>query len=144
MNLTPWAFVILPLGVCRATQIMLFDRVTATPRNWLLRQLNPHGYPVDDPRRPYLSVLWECPWCASVWLGAVATGFVAWDGSRAATLLVLAALALSLVAVAIDRMFDRWLPDMPHSSATMYGEGFSVEGPPTEVQAAFDAVEAER
>jgi hypothetical protein len=141
VNLTPWLWALLPLGVCRATQIVLFDRVSEAPRRWLLERLNPHDYEVDDPRRPYFSVLFSCPWCMSTWLGALAVALVAWDATRAGALFVLAALSLSLLAVGIDRAYDRWLPDMPHSTATVYGDGYRVEGPPTEVADALEAAE---
>lgn len=111
MNLTGWAWLLLPLGVCRAVQIVLWDRITQGPRGWLLRKLNPHGYAMRDPRRSYLAYLLECPWCMSIWVAAVAVGFSAWPTTRRATLLVLLVLALSLVAVGIDHAYDRWLPD---------------------------------
>lgn len=126
MNLTPWAWLILPLGVCRALQIALWDRIFAAPRSWLLRKLNPQGLALNDPARPYLSYLLECPWCLSVWIGAAAVALVLWDAARQITLAVLAALALSLVVVAVDRTFDRWLPDRP------------VPAPPAHVGRAFD------
>lgn len=113
MELTSWAWLILPLGVCRAVQLVLWDRVFQRPRSWLLRRLNPQGYTMTDPRRRYLSYLIECPWCVSVWLGGAAVALVEWDTTREPTLAVLAALALSLAAVAIDRTFDRVWPDDP-------------------------------
>lgn len=111
MDLTTWAWLIVPLGVTRAVQIVLWDRITKGPRAWLLERLNPEGYGMGDPRRGYLSYLLECPWCMSIWVGALVTAGLLWDLTRAATLAVLLVLALSLAAVIIDRMVDRWLPD---------------------------------
>jgi hypothetical protein len=141
MNLTPWAALLLPLGVCRAVQIVLFDRVSERPRTWLLRRTNPNGFAVDDPRRPYFSVIWECSWCLSVHLAIIAVAFVAWPTTRNAALLVLAVLATSLLAVGVDRAFDRWLPDQAHTTTTLYGDGYEVTGPPTEVADALAAAE---
>lgn len=117
MDLTKWAWLIVPLGVTRAMQIALWDRITQRPRAWLLRRLNPEDRGMGDPRRPYLSYLLECPWCISVWIGLAAVLAVIVPATRTAALVVLAALALSLAAVVIDRMIDRWLPDQPHPPA---------------------------
>jgi hypothetical protein len=141
VNLTPLAWLLVPLGVCRAMQILLFDRVTEPPRRWLLERLNPNGYEVDDPRRPYFSVILSCPWCLSVYVAAAAIGFCLWDTTRSAALAVLAVLSVSLLAVGIDRMFDKWLPDQAHTTTTLYGDGYRVEGPPTEVAEALEAAE---
>lgn len=159
MNLTTWAWLIVPLGVTRAMQIVLWDRITQRPRDWLLEKLNPAGYGMKDPRRPYLSYLLECPWCVSVWLGLVVVGLVLWDATRAVALAVLAALALSLLAVLIDRAIDRTLPDelpnpvvtarpgeLPVELREQDGGGWSAEpvpwagDVPDAVRAAFDDV----
>lgn len=144
MDLTPWAWLIIPLGVTRAMQIALWDRLTSRPRAWLLRRLNPENRGMGDPARPYLSYLLECPWCISVWIGAVAVAGLALEATRDATLFVLAALALSLAAVVIDRMIDRWLPDAPAPKApavTIEGDvnvgTATYEEPPAEVAAAL-------
>lgn len=142
MNLTTWAWLILPLGVCRATQIALHDRIFEKPRSWLLSKLNPNGLPMTDPERPYLSYLLECPWCLSVWIGFAAVALVLWDATRAGALAVLAALALSLAAVVLDRMVDRWFPDQPHSSGVTIEGDLHVHSPPEQappaVAAAFE------
>lgn len=137
MNLTRWAWLIVPLGICRALQIALWDRIFERPRSWLLGKLNPQGRPMNDPQRPYLSYLIECPWCLSVWIGGLAVALLLWDATRAGTLAVLAALALSLAAVVLDRAVDRWFPDQPHTTATLRGQGLEVEGPPGHVAEAF-------
>lgn len=111
MNLTSWAWIIVPLGLTRAMQIALWDRITQRPREWLLARLNPEGYGMKDPRRSYASYALECAWCSSVWIAAAATGLLLWDATRAVTLAVLLLLALSLAMVTIDRMIDRTLPD---------------------------------
>jgi hypothetical protein len=116
VDLTKWAWLILPLGVCRATQMVLVDRIFARPRAALLRWLNPNGYDLRDSRRGYLSYLLECPWCVSVWLGGAAVALVAWEETRPWALFVLAALALSLAAVFMDRLVDKWTPDEPPAS----------------------------
>lgn len=104
MDLTKWAWLIVPLGVTRAMQITLWDRITAAPRAWLGDRLNPDGY---------LGYLIRCPWCISVWIGALTVALTVWGTTREWTLRVLAALALSLVAVVLDRVIDRVAPDDP-------------------------------
>lgn len=113
MNLTTWAWVLLPLGVCRAVQILLWDRITEAPRRRLQARLNPEGRSMRDPERPYLSYLLECPWCLSVWVAALFVALTLFDPTRQGALAVLLVLALSLLAVGIDRAFDRFLPDEP-------------------------------
>lgn len=133
MNLTGWAWLIVPLGVCRALQLALGDRIFEKPRAWLLRKLNPQGLPMGDPKRSYLSYLIECPWCLSMWIGLAAVGLLLWDATRAATLALLAALALSLLAVVLDRAVDRWFPDQPHPAPPP-----PPEQAPAHVATAFD------
>lgn len=113
MNLTPWAWLIVPLGLCRLLQIVLWDRVLRRPRGWLLRKLNPEGLSMHDPDRPYLSYALECVWCMSVWVGSWLVPLLLWDLTRAATLAVLLVLALSLVIVIFDRTVDSVWPDPP-------------------------------
>lgn len=138
MNLTAWAWLILPLGLCRATQMGLHDRIFEKPRGWLLSKLNPEGRSMNDPQRSYLSYLLECPWCLSVWISALFVALVCWETTRFAALAVLLILALSLAAVVLDRAVDRWFPDEPHTRASIEQGGLSVEGPPGHVAEAFD------
>jgi len=106
MALIVWGLVVVPLGVTRAMQITLWDRITERPRQWLLRRLNPNDLPMDDPDRPYLSYLLECPWCSSVWIGLIVSAGLYVGSTRIITLLVLTALSASLAAVVIDRLID--------------------------------------
>lgn len=136
MDLTPWAWLILPLGATRLLQIVLWDRVLRRPRSWLMGKLNPRGLPMHDPARPYFSYLLECPWCMSVWLGGGLVALVAWDASRQITLAVLLALTLSLAAVLLDRAIDASpLRDQPpeEPAPTMQGVMPPPEAPPAAV-----------
>lgn len=141
MNLTTWAWVLLPLGVCRAVQIALWDRITEAPRRWLLARLNPEGRSMRDPERPYLSYLLECPWCLSVWVAAVAVGLTLYGPTRQATLAVLLVLSLSLLAVGLDRAFDRFLPDDPPAPEPAPP---APAGPPAHVADAFHDLTGDR
>lgn len=135
MDLAPWAWLIVPLGVCRAMQIVLWDRITQRPREWLLDRLPDGGY---------LAYLLRCPWCVSVWLGLAAVALLSWGSSRAGALLVLAGLALSLAAVVLDRLIDRYAPDEPLPASppapappgTVYGR--VDDAPPYAVASALD------
>lgn len=113
MNLEPWAIAIVPLGVVRLLQLALVDRIFERPRRWLLARTNPEGFAMHDDRRSYLSYLIECQWCMSTWLGAVVLAGLSFEVSRPVALWILAAGALSLLAVIGDRAVDRWFPDAP-------------------------------
>jgi hypothetical protein len=95
VNLTAWAWLIAPLGIARAAQIVLWDRIFDSPREWARRRLG-----------SYVRYSLGCMWCTSTQLGLVTAALLAWDASRAPTLWVLTGLALSLVAVMIDRAID--------------------------------------
>lgn len=138
MNLTPWAWLIVPLGATRLLQLVLHDRLLKGPRDWLLARLNPEDRDMNDPERGYLSYLVECPWCLSVWLGALIVGALLWDASRAAALGVLLVLALSELAVFLDRVVDRLTPDQPVPPRPP-STAPNVEQPPPHVQAALAA-----
>lgn len=95
MNLTSWVWLLVPLGVTRATQIVLHDRLLATPRSWARANLG-----------GYVRYSLGCQWCTSTQLGLITALLLATDSTRSAVLWVLLALSASLVAVAIDRVFD--------------------------------------
>lgn len=101
-----WALVVVPLGVTRAMQIFLWDRITERPRQFLLNRWNPEGFEMGDKRRSYRSYVLECPWCSSVWIGLLVAVGLRFGFTRIFTLLVLSALAASLVAVLLDRWID--------------------------------------
>jgi hypothetical protein len=76
-------------------------------------------------------------------LAGFAIGFVAWDATRAGALLVLAVLATSLLAVGVDRAYDRWLPDEVSPVLTIERDGvtYTDTRPPGEVTEALEAAE---
>lgn len=134
MNLTAWAWAIIPLGMTRILQVALHDRVVRGPRRWLLKRLNPQGLPMDHEDRPYWSYMLECPWCLSMWLAIGCVAGLLWDATRAATLAVLLVFAISLLAVVIDRLVDRFTPDQPPPAPPAFPSPLA----PAHVQAAFD------
>lgn len=98
-----WLVVTLPLGVCRATQLAMYDKVFEKPRN-LFRRLGEY---------PRFSI--ACPWCTSTQLALIVVTLLAWDFTRNVTAWILMGLAMSLVAVLVDRLIDRstYLADEP-------------------------------
>lgn len=135
MDLTSWAWAIVPLGATRLLQILLHDRVLQGPRSWLSRKLNPEGLPLGHPERPYWSWLLECPWCLSTWVGLGLVVGLLWDATRAVVLALLLALALSLLQVVFDRLVDKFTPDKPAPAPPAPPPPAPV---PPHVQAAFD------
>lgn len=66
-----WALVVYALAVARVTGLITQDEITRAPREWLLDRL-------DDTRPARaLATLISCPWCVSIYVGAVAAP-VAW------------------------------------------------------------------
>lgn len=102
MRFIGWLWLILPLGVSRATQIVLHDKILEKPRDFIDR----HG-----PAYARYSI--GCPWCTSMQLALVAVALLAWSFTRRATIWVLIALSVSLVAVVLDRLVDKYTPDPP-------------------------------
>lgn len=102
MRLIAWTWLILPLGVSRATQIVLNDKILEKARDFIDR----HG-------TSYMKYSIGCPWCTSMQLSLVAVALLAWDFTRQVTLWILVALAASLLAVVLDRLVDRFTPDPP-------------------------------
>lgn len=134
-DLNAITMLILALGTTRAVQIALWDRITEAPRGWLQGKLNPEGLGMHDPGRGYLSYALECVWCSSVWIGLATAALFAWETTRVGLLIIEGALALSLLAVVIDRMVDRWLPDEapPQATGTLQVGDLTVTGPPDEL-----------
>ena len=135
MDLNLITLTILALGTTRAMQIALWDRITERPRTWLQSKLNPEGLGMHDPGRGYISYALECVWCSSVWIGLGTALLAWWETTRTAIVIIMLGLALSLLAVVIDRMVDRWLPDEapPQATASVQVGDVHVSGPPAEL-----------
>lgn len=92
--MTPFHLLVLAVAVYRATRLVTADTVSERPREWLRARshktmvrhdlLGVTGDTRVDERtdRPASLWLWKlitCPWCSSVWLGALAIGtFLTW------------------------------------------------------------------
>lgn len=72
--MSAWAWVVYALAVARVTGLVTQDQITEAPRNWLISRLpqTHFGAAVTD--------LVTCPWCASIWLAAIAAPLVWWCG----------------------------------------------------------------
>lgn len=99
IELTPFELIVLALAACRGTQLILHDRILE-PFRKLMKRLG-----------EYPAYLVGCPWCVSVWVGLGLVAGLAWDFTEPFVMWIAVALALSLLAVFIDRLFDRFLPD---------------------------------
>ncbi len=99
LSISPFELLVLALAACRGTQLILHDRIFEPFRS-LVKRLG-----------EYPAYLVGCPWCVSVWVGLGLVVGIAWDSSTAIVTWLAVALALSLLAVAFDRLFDRFLPD---------------------------------
>lgn len=120
------SLVVYALAVARVTRLITSDKITETPRRWiairlwarsitpevarqkLTRWVEAHGLAsarrqiarerYDDEALPPLSVyLLTCPWCVSVYVGAVAAPLVWFVGNSPWLLVPALALAFSYV-----------------------------------------------
>ena len=63
--------IVYALAVARLTKLINSDRITKAPRERLIRRL---------PEGSLLAYLIVCPWCVSIWIGALAAPVTWWWG----------------------------------------------------------------
>lgn len=98
--LDPWIWLVYALAVARLTGLVTVDTITEPVRDRIVVKLD------DAPGSggEWLSYLITCPWCASVWISAVAAP-VAYNWGDSPWLLVPAlALAFSYVTGALSNL----------------------------------------
>jgi hypothetical protein len=86
-----WALVVYALAVARVTGLITQDEITRPARDWLLARLDDTG-----PARA-VAYLITCPWCASIYVAAVAAPIAWLWGWHLALLLPALVLAASQV-----------------------------------------------
>lgn len=90
------------LAVARLTQLVTADRIADTPRNrvssWAWQRRLKQRRPGEELEEPYLSYGIKCPWCVSIWIGAVAAPLVYFAGSSPWLFVPALALAFSELA----------------------------------------------
>jgi len=88
------------LAVARGTTLITHDEITRPIRDAFVRRFDPFrflhrwvtyllGAPDDDAT--------GCPWCVSIWVGAVTAPIVWWWGDRPAVLIPIIALSASQI-----------------------------------------------
>jgi hypothetical protein len=94
MPIEPVPLVIYALAFIRVVYLVTLDEITEPARDRLL------GWLDDRPGTlgAFLAKLVTCPWCASVWLGAIAAPVIWFWGDVGALLVVALCFALSQVA----------------------------------------------
>lgn len=105
MEIVDWAWLIVPLGVCRLMQVVLNDRILEGAREWISR----HSTPGAGHQLGYAAYFVICPWCVSMWVGVATVLGLAFAAEVAVWVHLV--FALSLAAVVIDRLVDRFTPD---------------------------------
>lgn len=108
----PTALIVLvyALAVARVTRLINADRITQRPRMWLEnvlwfrweRSLGNVGALIEPEDRPHIDpplgvYLLTCPWCVSIYVGAVAAPIAYWWGAEPWLLVPALALAFSQV-----------------------------------------------
>lgn len=86
------------LAVARVTRLITADKITEGLRGHVIRWADRRaGINPDDPfaPTPLLSYFVTCPWCVSIYVGAVAAPLAFWLGESPWTLVPALALAFS-------------------------------------------------
>jgi hypothetical protein len=100
------------LAVARVTRLVNADRITETPRAWLLDRLWTRAapwVPAGDRERadlPLSVYLVTCPWCVSIYVGLVAAPLVYFLGENPIFLIPALALAFSQVVGLLAQVGD--------------------------------------
>jgi hypothetical protein len=89
MIVTVTTLILAALAVARLTRFVTDDRIFLAPRAWLLRRLDENGL---------AAYFVTCPWCVSVWAGAVVAPAAVLAGDSPWFVIPAAALAFSYVA----------------------------------------------
>lgn len=107
-DLTPLEAVVLALAVYRATLLIVADKLTEPPReaivDWLTRRAEARAarrggiVVAGRPTESKLAYLFDCPWCASVYVAAGAVCAIGLWGYGWGLWALLGVLALSAVA----------------------------------------------
>jgi uncharacterized protein DUF1360 len=79
------------LAVARVTGLVYADTITEPLRDWLLAWLDDRPATLGS----FVASLIQCPWCVSIWLGAVAAPLVWFWGDNPVMLILGLWLALS-------------------------------------------------
>lgn len=85
--------VVTALAVARATGLLVADDITQPARDAILRRLD-----VTRLQHRIIATLTTCPWCVSIWLGAVAAPLTWHHGTHPLVAIPALALAFSWVA----------------------------------------------
>lgn len=125
MTLPSWLLLItMPLGVARATWLVMNDRLLETPRHWF------------EHRGGYLAYFIQCPWCVSMWVAGISCALTAWDFTRPLMSWLFVLGALSIFAVLFERTIDRTpmlMDDAPFPSLPTHEAEVLSQLPPEKV-----------
>lgn len=64
------------VAVARAARLVTADKITEPIRDWICRVVRNDRGAIIECARPKLLYFITCPWCTSIWIGAVAAGLV--------------------------------------------------------------------
>lgn len=75
--------VLMLLAVARAARLVTADKITEPVRDWITKVVRDDEGAQIGCGRPKLLYFITCPWCTSIWIGAVAaTLVVVWPDNR--------------------------------------------------------------
>lgn len=98
--IAPALLIVYALAVARVTGLIVQDAITEGPRDRLIAWLDDRPHTAGA----FVAALLDCPWCASVWVGFIASPLVWFWGEHPVMLIPAMALAFSQVTGAIHSL----------------------------------------
>ena len=105
MTLPAWLLVVLAIGATmRLTRLVNEDAITEPIRSWFFRRDGDELEPDEIGRWAYFIT---CPWCVSIWVGALVAYTAIWWGDNRVVVTGLLALTCSVATGIIAGLLDR-------------------------------------
>lgn len=91
------------LAVPRAARLVTADKITEPVRDWIVRSVRDDEGFIVSTGRPKLLYFITCPWCTSIWIGAItATLLIVWPEGIDGGVMDKAVLALMLLGASSE------------------------------------------
>jgi hypothetical protein len=107
MILPAWLLVLLAIGAtARLTRLVNEDAITQPIRSWFFRR-DPAAEDMEPEEIGRWAYFITCPWCVSIWVGALVAYLAVWWGDNRVIVTGLLALTCSVVTGLVAGLVDR-------------------------------------